>query len=188
EVGDEPLARVDHVCLARPGRHRPPLHALAQGTAADVDREGHDLAVVLLAQPGDGDRRVESAGVGEDDLLHRGTSESMAFDADRCSWLNRSSQRSRAGGSAKRTSRVLSPATVPTCSSSGDSSMAWAMTLAVPGEPVRTRIRPLRATRIGMSPRIRRRRSVEAAGAAPIAPDAEPPAAPAGPATSSGRT
>ena len=61
---------------------------------------------------------------------------------------------------------MLSPASVPSCSVSEDSSIAWAMTLAVPGEPVRTRIRPLRATRIGMSPRMRRSRSVETAGAA----------------------
>ena len=62
---------------------------------------------------------------------------------------NRSSQRSRAGSSGKSTISVLSPATVPTCSVRVDSSIAWPMTLAVPGWPVRTRIRPLRPTRHG---------------------------------------
>ena len=40
-----------------------------------------------------------------------------------------------------------------------DSSIAWATTLAVPGVPVRTRIRPLRPTVTGTSARIRRSRS-----------------------------
>ena len=70
EVRDEPLARVDHVGPRRAGAHRPALDALAQRAATDVDRQGHDLDVELLAQPGDGDRRIEPARVGEDDLLH----------------------------------------------------------------------------------------------------------------------
>ena len=57
---------------------------------------------------------------------------------------------------------VLSPATVPTWSVSVDSSMAWAMALAVPGCPVSTRISPLRPTTTGMSARMRRRRSSDA--------------------------
>jgi hypothetical protein len=50
------------------------LDTVTERSAPDVDRERHDLDTELLAQPGDGDGRVESAGVGEDDLLHRGAS------------------------------------------------------------------------------------------------------------------
>ena len=74
---------------------------------------------------------------------------------DRPMASNRSSQRSRRTSSANRTRSVLSPARVPSCSWSVDSSMAWAITLAVPGVPVSTRISPLRPTVTGMSPRIR---------------------------------
>ncbi len=59
---------------------------------------------------------------------------------------------------------MLSPASVPSCSWSVDSSIAWAMTLAVPGVPVRTRISPLRPIVTGMSARIRRSRSSDAGG------------------------
>ncbi len=68
-------------------------------------------------------------------------------------WIarNRSSQRSRRDSSANRTSSVLSPARVPSCSASGDSSMAWAIDEAVPGVPMRSRMSPLRPTVTGMS-------------------------------------
>ena len=68
----EGLARVDDVRLRRAGRHRAPLDALAQRAAADVDGERHDLDRVLLLEPGDGNGRIEAAGVGEHDLVHRG--------------------------------------------------------------------------------------------------------------------
>ena len=42
---------------------------------------------------------------------------------------------------------MLSPASVPSCSWSVESSIAWAMTLAVPGEPVTRRIEPAPADR-----------------------------------------
>ena len=75
EVGHEALAGIDDVGARRAGRHRPLLDALAQRAAAEVDGERDDLGVVLLLEPGDGDRRIESARVGEDDLLHEyGTS------------------------------------------------------------------------------------------------------------------
>ena len=45
--------------------------------------------------------------------------------------------------------------------------MAWAMTLAVPGVPVRTRIRPLRPTVTGMSARIRAQALVGGGAVAP---------------------
>ena len=82
---------------------------------------------------------------------------------------NRSSQRSRRGSSANRTRSVLSPASVPSCSCRVDSSMAWAMTLAVPGVPIRSRMSPLRPTRdrdVGEDPAqalVGRRRRVGAA-------------------------
>ena len=71
EVGHEALAGVDDVGARRAGGHRPGFDALAQRAATDVDGQGHDLDVVLLLEPGDGDGRVEAARVGEDDLLHR---------------------------------------------------------------------------------------------------------------------
>ena len=70
EVGHEALAGIDHVGARRAGRHGPPLDALAQRPAAEVDGQRHDLDPVLLLEPGDGDGRVESARVGEDDLVH----------------------------------------------------------------------------------------------------------------------
>ena len=157
EVGDEPLAGVDDVGARRAGRHRPRLDALAQRAAAEVDRQGHDLDAVLLLEPGDGDGRVESARVGEDDLVHAGCGTSGIGSAAMAS--KRASQRSRRASSANRTRSVLSPASVPSCSCRVDSSIAWATTLAVPGVPVRTRMSPLRPTVTGTSARIRRRRS-----------------------------
>ena len=46
---------------------------------------------------------------------------------------NRSSQRSRRDSSANRTSRVLSPASVPSCSRSGDTAIGRAKPLVAPG-------------------------------------------------------
>ena len=46
---------------------------------------------------------------------------------------------------------MLSPASVPSCSVRGDSSIAWAIDEAVPGVPIRTRMSPLRPTVTGMS-------------------------------------
>ena len=73
---------------------------------------------------------------------------------------------------------MLSPASVPSCSRRLDSSIAWAMTLAVPGVPVSTRMSPLRPMVTGMSARMRRSRSSEAAAAvarepAPIGRDVD---------------
>ncbi len=95
EVGDEPIARVHDVGPRRPGGHRPLLDAVAERAAADIDREGDDLAVVLLAQPGDRDRRIEPARIGEDDLLHElaSTGSGRRADSDRIS-SKRSSHRS----------------------------------------------------------------------------------------------
>ena len=101
--------------------------ALAQRAAADIHGQGDDLGVVLLAQPGDRDRCVQTARVGEDDLLHEETSvgmrrcsanagvteSGMASETLAASAANRSSQRSRRGSSANRTRSVSSPASVP---------------------------------------------------------------------------
>ena len=51
--------------------------ATVENAAAEIDREGHDLSVVLLAQPGNGDRCIESTGIGKHYLLHRGASVSV---------------------------------------------------------------------------------------------------------------
>src|SRR4029077_2098931 len=130
EVADEPVPRVDDVGARGSGADRATLDPVAQRPAADVDRQADDLAVVLLAQPGDGDGRIEPAGVGEDDLLH----DVRASVAAERMESNRSRHASRRASSAKRTRSVLSPASVPSCSVSDDSSIAWAMTLAGPGE------------------------------------------------------
>ncbi len=72
EVADEPLPRIDDVGSRGAGADGSLLHAVPERAATDVDRQADDLAVVLLSQPGDGDGRIEPAGVGEDDLLHAG--------------------------------------------------------------------------------------------------------------------
>ena len=84
EVGDEALARIDDVGPRRAGGHRASLDARAQRAAAEVDRERHDLDAELLLEPGDGDRRIESARVGEDDLVHAGARTSGSVARDRC--------------------------------------------------------------------------------------------------------
>ena len=74
EIGDEPLARVDDVGPRRAGRHRARSTPSRSEPPPTIDGQGHDLGVELLPQPGDGDRRVEAARVGEHDLVHRGAS------------------------------------------------------------------------------------------------------------------
>ena len=69
-IGDEPLARVDDIGPRRAGRHRARLDPRAERPATEIDRQGHDLGVELFTEPGDRDRRIESARVSEDDLLH----------------------------------------------------------------------------------------------------------------------
>ena len=70
EVGHESLAGIDDIGARRAGRDGAGLDAGAQRSAAEVDGQGHDLDAELLAEPGDGDRGVESPGVGEYDLVH----------------------------------------------------------------------------------------------------------------------
>src|SRR4026207_1206728 len=116
--------------LAPPARPRPPAAAArADRPATEVDGERHHLRLVLLLEPGDGDGRIESAGVGEHDLVHE-TGASVSWAAASAAVLsasNRSSQPVRLGSSGNSTMSVLSPATVPTNPSRVDSSIAWAM-------------------------------------------------------------
>ena len=123
EVTHEPLASVDDVGARRAGADGSPIDVLLENAAPEVDRQGHDLDVVLLAQPGDGDRRVESAGIGEHHLLHRGASVSVKGStagsaAAPAGWKvwKRTSHRCRAASVSNSTSSVLSPASVPTWS------------------------------------------------------------------------
>ena len=75
EVAHETLPAVDDVGPAGAGADGPAIDVLLEHAAAEVDGEGDDLDVVLLAQPGDGDRGVESTGISEHHLVHRGASE-----------------------------------------------------------------------------------------------------------------
>ena len=62
--------RVDHDGLDGPAVQRTlPHHLHVLAALAEVDRDRHDLAAGLLADPADRDRGVESAGVGQDDAL-----------------------------------------------------------------------------------------------------------------------
>ena len=77
EVADETIAAVHDVGPAGARADRPAIDVFLEHAAAEIDREGHDLSVVLLAQPGNGDRCIESTGIGEHYLLHRGASVSV---------------------------------------------------------------------------------------------------------------
>ena len=61
-------ACVDQVEVARAGVERLLLQALGLLGLTDVDGDRDDLAAVVLLEPGDDDRRVETARVGEGDL------------------------------------------------------------------------------------------------------------------------
>ena len=169
EVGHEALAGVDDVGARGAGGHRPLLDALAQRAAAEVDREGHDLDVELLAQPGDGDGRVESARVGEDDLLHEsGPPDRLGGDASACDAASEAAVEPalEAGLVGEQDEeRIVARQRAFLLGQAWTRRWPGRSTLAVPGVPVRTRIRPLRPTVTGMSARIRRRRSSEAARA-----------------------
>ena len=104
EVGHEALPRVDHVGTRRAGRHRSRFDALAQRTAADVDGERHDLGPVLLLEPGNGNRGVETARVGEHDLLHLMGTSGNGWDGQ----FGR--QGGRRGGEALQPAEPLEPA------------------------------------------------------------------------------
>src|SRR4029453_324641 len=70
EVADEPQPQVLDDALAGTRHQRLAAHRPEVVTLAPVPAVGDDLgAVVVLLDPGDDDRRVETARVGEDDLL-----------------------------------------------------------------------------------------------------------------------
>ena len=75
EVAHEAVAAVDDISAAGAGADGAAIDVFLEHAAAEVHGQGHDLDVVLLAQPGDGDGRVESTGIGEHHFLHRGASE-----------------------------------------------------------------------------------------------------------------
>ena len=64
----ELLPRVDEVEVARARGERLLLQARGLLGLADVDGDRHDLAAVVLLEPGDDDRRVEASRVGEGGL------------------------------------------------------------------------------------------------------------------------
>ena len=75
ELADEAVAAIDDVGAAGAGRERARGDAITQRVATEVDRQGHDLGVVLLLEPGHRDRCIQPARIGEHDLLHLVTSE-----------------------------------------------------------------------------------------------------------------
>ena len=58
--------------LTAPISQRALLDGLEILLVAEVDGERDDVVAALLLQPADGDGRIETAGVGEDDLLGHG--------------------------------------------------------------------------------------------------------------------
>jgi len=75
EIADELLAEVLDVALLGAGGDRlladaPQLLTILSDVSGDAD----DACVVVLTQPGDNDRRVETTGVGEDDGARHGCS------------------------------------------------------------------------------------------------------------------
>src|SRR5262249_36379214 len=115
-VAHELLAQVLDHAVRGAGGERLLAHRLEVVALAHVPAVGHDLgAAVVLLDPGDDDRRIESAGVGEDDLLHFHRFV-VSFPAPVSSTASRAARSSRisprrttSGGSSRRT---LSPAFV----------------------------------------------------------------------------
>ena len=70
ELAHEALPPVDDVGAAGAGLQGSCRDVLAHRAAADVHGQGDDLDAVLLLEPGDGDRCIQAARIGEHDLLH----------------------------------------------------------------------------------------------------------------------
>src|SRR6185503_9483216 len=129
EVGDDDLLGAG---LRRLARHRAHVVALA-----DVGHEGDDGALVLVLDPLEEDRGVQSAGVRQDDLLGH----AEFFWVDFRSRILLASL--RAGTPSLTTTRsVSSPATVPTTSDQPIRSRARPMGPASPGSLLTTRRLP----------------------------------------------
>jgi hypothetical protein len=158
EVGREAVAGVDDVGARGAGRDRPPLDALAERPTTDIDGEGHDLDVVLLAELVPRRLTCRAHPVGEDDPVHRWTSwaRRVARAADACHGRAAARAGARRGPAGLGSTRLVprsEPATAaaglvgeqhedgivppgPSCSVRLDRS--WPRReLAVPGVPVR---------------------------------------------------
>ena len=74
EVADERLLGVLPDVARGARRHRERLKLLARPVHPHIDGQSDNVVAALFLEPADGDRGVEAAGVGEDDLLrHRAT-------------------------------------------------------------------------------------------------------------------
>src|SRR5262249_38698877 len=126
QVGDDDLVRARLRRLAGHGAHVVAL--------ADVGDEGDDRDLVLVLDPLEEHGRVEPAGVGQDDLLGH----AMSF-----LWFRRPRIFLASFGagvpSRTTTSRVSSPATVPTISGQPRRSSASPTGEASPGSVLTTR-------------------------------------------------
>ena len=111
EIGDEALARVDHVGARGAGGDRPGLDALAQRAAAEIDRQGHDLASnCSLSQ-------ATATEVSSPPEYARTTLFTGSFEPPERAWMvwKRSSQRSRRDivGGTGRGAYCRPPASLP---------------------------------------------------------------------------
>ncbi len=95
---------------------------------AKVDGDGDHFRVVLLTQPGDGDRRVEATRVGEKDSFH--VFQISVSQVSVRSATNLSATARAASGARQITRIVSSPAIVPTISACRDRSIATARVCA----------------------------------------------------------
>jgi hypothetical protein len=66
----ELLAHVEHVRARRPDRQRAFAHIGQLAPLAEIERHGDHFRVVFFRQPGNRHRRVEPAGVRENDSFH----------------------------------------------------------------------------------------------------------------------
>ena len=78
-VARELLAHVEHVRADGAGRQRAVADVLELLALSEVHRDGDDLGAVLLREPGDGDRRVEPAGVRQHDPFHHAAPRSLSI-------------------------------------------------------------------------------------------------------------
>src|SRR5262249_21142770 len=122
------LAYVEHVGANGAGGERASTHLVELPALAEIERDRDDIGLVLLGEPGNGDRGVEAARVGEKDSLFHARSPA-------------NSSRRFTSARARRTSGAMtrivsSPAMVPTTSGSRARSSVTPRSGAWPG-PVR---------------------------------------------------
>ena len=132
EVARELVAQVEHVCPGRAERQRPLARIVELLALAEIHRHGDDLGPVLLGQPGNGYRGVESARVRENYPLHERRSLPITISPRRASTL-------AAASMPRHTSRIVSsPAIVPATSESWARSIHSASPCAWPRSVRRT--------------------------------------------------